>query len=539
MADDQGGDIKNEQPPFSVHERENLWSRLEKNEWELVIIGGGITGAACAREAALRGIPHLLLEADDFASATSSGSSKLIHGGLRYLQNLEFQLVYSAIRERERLQKLYAPFIQELPFVFPTYKKRKPSYRTLNFGLWIYDSFSMFRRRHRSYRGKRAQEKFPLLKPEALSGACVYTDGFSEDYRLVIELIKASARNGGSCLSRAKVKHIQTESDGRFQIQVQDQWEQGRQSKLRARHVLNCAGPFSDHLRQQLQLDPRLYLTQGVHFVVPRAKLPLETAYVLSDPDHDRILFAIPWNQICFLGTTDTAIDKPQKARASKEDLNYILDIYHQYFSLPLKQEDIVQSWAGVRPLLHPSANTTADGHSKISREHRLEEEPTNFFHLLGGKLTSHRIMAEEALNTLSKRLGMRSSKASRTHPLQEITWREPCSDHLGRTYGYHRQQVLKYDEQRQLSQKRISQDHPQLVAELIFSIRHEMTLSPLDFLRRRSNLYYQNPKEELIDAVCDFFRIENSWDEQRFRNERKRVFDSYQWDCATWKSGV
>lgn len=520
-------------PNLSFETRQECLSQLDQQTWDLVIIGGGITGAACARDAALRGVKTLLIEAEDFASGTSSGSTKLLHGGLRYLQNYEFKLVYTAIREREKLEKLYAPFVHELDFVFPTYKKLYPPRWLLGMGLTLYDSFSYFSEQHKSLNKQKAKKAFPYLQEEGLTGALVYRDDFAEDYRLVIELIKSAEKHGARCINRAAATHFDEQSDGSFVIGIRDTWDD-HDLKTRAKSVLNCAGPFSDEIRSKLKIKPSLHLTQGVHFILERKKLPIDEAYVLSDPDYDRILFAIPWNSVTYIGTTDTDVKRVQDARATHEDLKYVLSIVNKYLNAKLSESDVIHSWAAVRPLIEPEEGAS---NSKISREHQIEERPNNFFHILGGKLTSHREIAEEALDLMAKKLAWpRDCKTSKI-PLQDIAWTKKAESHLEKMYGHYAQDVRDIDQSRGLSRKQITSSHPHLVSEVIYSIHHEMVLSPIDFLRRRCSLYYEKPCIETAEAVGRILKEELRYDPTVFSREMDKTVANYKWDIEGFQS--
>lgn len=521
-------------PRFSFQEREALKSQAKSGSFDLVVIGGGATGAAAARDAALRGLKVCLLESGDFASGTSSGSSKLVHGGIRYLENFEFKLVFEAIRERERLEELYAPLVRKIPFVFPTYKNRAPSKSLLQIGLTLYDSFSFFKERHRALNLSKAKKEFPLLKDEQLTGAMLYSDSFTEDYRLVVEMIKAAHRHSAICLSRCPVRSI--EPIGKeFVLGVEDVWSEGADNfQVRASRVLNCAGPFSDEIRALLHLENRLHLTQGVHFVVKRNVLPINEAYVLPDPELDRILFAIPWGPSTYFGTTDTKIDRVEAARATQEDLNYVLKIINKHFKRKIEASDVIQSWAAVRPLIQPSKDEKSN--SKISREHQIEENPPGLYHILGGKLTSHRLMAEEAVDLICEDLNIRKSSSTKSKALQDRPWKQTTSDRLGSRYGHFAEEVKSIDEESSLKGKIIFEEALETEAELIYAIRHEMCLHPMDFLRRRSALYYQCGKLEAARRVFEVMIRELSYSPQQQEKIWQECRETYEWDQQGWQ---
>lgn len=516
---------------FSRETRSEQIGQLSDQEFDLAIIGGGVSGAACARDAALRGFKTLLVEASDFASATSSGSSKLIHGGVRYLKNYEFGLVYTAIRERERLEHLYAPFVQKIPFVFPTYKGREPNRRLLDLGLTLYDAFAFFREIHKCWGARKTKAEFPLLKDDKLTGCVVYADSFAEDYRLVIEMIKSAHRNGAMCLSRLRAEEIR-ENSGSFELSLKDELT-GRSCRTRAKKVVNCAGPFSDNIKKQLNLPPRLHLTQGVHFIVPREALPVDQAYVLSDPENDRILFAVPWKSITFLGTTDTSISSMNEAKARAIDLHYVLEVCNRYFKTQLKSSDVIQSWTAVRPLIQPEA---AESNSKISREHLIEEKPTGFFHLLGGKLTSHREMAEEIIDQVATSLGSSEACKTRKQPLQGKKWTGPDRpSHLDLSFGFDADLIREMDQNRGLQRQQVSKDFPNLVSEVIFACHYEMVISPIDYMRRRSSLYYEAPRIEIIEALASIIRKELNWSDQEMDHWMKTSLKELTADTASF----
>ncbi|MBN8555684.1 MAG: glycerol-3-phosphate dehydrogenase/oxidase [Deltaproteobacteria bacterium] len=476
---------------FSYKTRAHDLSKINSEVFDIAIIGGGVTGAAVARDAALRGLKVVLLEAGDFASGTSSGSSKLLHGGVRYLENYEFKLVRHAIHERELLKKLYAPMVKDLEFVFPTFKRKFPARWMLNIGLFLYDAFSRFRVHHKNYSAKEAAEMFPVLKSENLSGACVYIDSFAEDFRVVIELIKSAHKNSAVCLSRMKVKSFSQE--GNLQPLLVEDTLDSVIYKIRSKFVFNCSGPFSDEVRKMWNLDDALKLTQGVHFLIPREKLPINTAFVLPDPENDRILFAIPWKSSTYFGTTDTSIRDPHQARATEADLNYILSMVNKYFRSNIIRADVYQSWAAVRPLLKPAK---AESNSEISREHKIEENPKNIFHILGGKLTSHRLMAQEALDHLKNRVEMQECLTAEKSLEIDTAW-----------------------------------ESSSLEEQVKYCIENEMALMPLDFIRRRTSLYYEMPTQQIAEKVTETFAKIFEWKSEQKNQALDEILHSYTWD--------
>lgn len=471
---------------FSFKTRPELIQKLKSDFFDILVIGGGITGAAVARNAALRGLKVALVESKDFASGTSSGSSKLIHGGIRYLENFEFKLVFEAIQEREKLHALYAPYVKPLDFVFPVYKGRFPNRFMLAAGLTLYDAFCGFRHTHKTLSAKDTLKKFPFLNTHHLSGCGIYTDSFAEDYRLVIELIKSANKHGAIPVSRLQVSSIEKNTSG-FTCSLDD-LQAHQNLSVKAKRIFNCSGPFSDGIRKMVGLPPTLKLTQGVHFIVDRSKVPVDQAFVMSDPKLHRILFVIPWGTKTYLGTTDTSIDHPNEARASANDLDYVLHLFHEFFSIKLDRKDILQSWAAVRPLLAPSKGSS---NSAISRDFVIEENPKNFFHILGGKLTSHRVMAQEALNKVPE---FKQSE----DPTDKIT---------------------------------LAADNGSIVDDLEFSVHHEMVLSSMDYIRRRSSLYYLQPDPQILCQIPSRLGKILGWSSEQIESDVSLVMKEFEWD--------
>jgi len=524
---------------FSFASRQELIRELQSQAWDILVIGGGVTGAALARDARLRGLKVALLEADDFASGTSSGSTKLFHGGIRYLENYEFKLVFEAIRERENLEKLYAPFIRPLSFVFPTYRSGAVPRWKLNLGLLLYDSFSFFKQRHKNLSNAETLTRYSQLAESDLTGSCVYADSFAEDYRIVIELIKSSYRNGAICLSRMKVNRIEKNASGVFSVTASDEWSGSQSIQVKARSVFNCSGPFADRMRSLVGKPETLKLTQGIHLIVPRSVLPINEAFVFTDPALHRILFAIPWKSVTYLGTTDTSIQKVEDAQTTAADVSYVLGILNRYLKTKLTAQDVIQTWAAVRPLLKPDATVS---NSKISREHKIEEGPENYFDILGGKLTSHSVMAEEVLDLLQKKWGFSKSKTDRISLHENLS--PPPSDkeslHLYERYGRFYKDILAIDESRQLNRARLKSNSEYLVSEVIYSIHHEMCLDPIDFLRRRSSLYYETPwkssqQKGLLNELAKIFAAEISLPGEISREFEALTEKHYKWDREGW----
>ncbi len=372
--------------------------------YDLVVIGGGITGAGIARDAALRGLHVALFEKGDFASGTSSKSSKLIHGGLRYLEHGEIGLVFESVSER-RVQTRVAPhLVRPLPFLIPIYKGVRPGLEIMNVGLWIYDSLALFRapRLHKTFRGtKAALELEPQLRPDGLRGALEYYDCATDDARLVLENALDAAALGADVHTYTEVLGLERRADARVTgVRVRDRLhDQTWTAECRA--VIVAAGAWTDEVIRRFELPferPVLRRTKGVHIVLPRERLPLARAITLISPVDGRVMFAIPWRERTVLGTTDTDFTgSADEVAADADDVKYLCESGNGYFpGANLTTDDVIATWAGLRPLIAAPPNVDE---SEISREHEVFAKPDGVVVIAGGKLTTYRRMAREAVH--------------------------------------------------------------------------------------------------------------------------------------------
>ena len=375
--------------------------------YDLVVIGGGITGAGIARDAALRGMKVVLFEKGDFASGTSSKSSKLIHGGLRYLEHGEIRMVFESVSERSVQLRVAPHLVRPLPFLIPIYKGVRPGFEIMNFGLWIYDSLALFRvpRVHKAFRGTKAALGLePQLRPDNLRGAFEYYDCATDDARLVLENALDAIALGAECHTYTEVLRFDRNADRRITgVAVRDRLS-GKEWSVKSRAVILAAGAWTDEMVRRFELPigrPLLRRTKGVHIVLPRERLPLARAITLISPLDARVMFALPWRDRSVLGTTDTDYDgSPDDVAADAEDVKYLCDSGNGYFpGADLKPSDVIATWAGLRPLIAPPPKGD-DGvdESSVSREHEVFTRPDGLVIIAGGKLTTYRRMAREAV---------------------------------------------------------------------------------------------------------------------------------------------
>jgi glycerol-3-phosphate dehydrogenase len=407
--------------------RRQTWQTLDREQFDLLVIGGGITGAGIARDAALRGLKVALLDKADFGAGTSSKSSKLIHGGLRYLQHGELGLVFEAVSERTRLLKLAPHLVRPQQFLVPAYKGQFPGRMALSAGLSLYDALSKYSApgRHRVYRSRALCQREPGLRREALTGGVTYYDSITDDSRLTLENILDARANGAQVLSYARVTAFVegTGDPGGEILGVQVEGIPGpgaapdpsERATVRAKVTVNATGPWADHVLRLLQRDqpaPLLRPTKGAHVVVDASRLPVRNAVVMQTPQDHRVMFAIPWSDAdnpaasrTILGTTDTDYHgDPDRVAADAEDVDYLLTAANYYFpEAALVPKDVLATWAGLRPLVMPNAEGVKT--SSVSREHRILSRP-GLITIVGGKLTTYRRMAAQLLDEAYKQLG-------------------------------------------------------------------------------------------------------------------------------------
>jgi glycerol-3-phosphate dehydrogenase len=383
---------------FSSQSRKEALRAMKNEEFDLVIIGGGITGAGAARDAASRGMKVALVEADDFASGTSSRSSKLIHGGIRYLENLEFHLVFEALSERQRLFDMAPHLVHPLRFILPIYKTgRVPAWK-MGIGMWVYDALSLFEAPeiHRYLNKSELEQEFPDLQIRDLEGGFAYYDAYMDDDRLVLETLRSAHNFSAQAANFVRAGRLQVKNNRVTELEVEDLVAKEK-FLIKARHVISSVGPWTDDLGHKLFADwkKKLRPSKGVHLTFSRERFPLQDAVVMGA--EKRIVFAIPRHEMVIVGTTDTDFARdPAEVRTEEDDVDYLLRVIENYFpGQKIEKKDIVGSYAGVRPLIDDGSATE----SKTSREHMIWSEPVGVTFVAGGKYTTYRNMAEQTVH--------------------------------------------------------------------------------------------------------------------------------------------
>ncbi len=397
-----------------VRTREATLQRLCKESFDLVVLGGGITGCGVARDAALRGQCVALIEREDFGSGTSSKSTKLVHGGLRYLEHGQVGQVFESVNERTLLMRLARHLVRPLPFLVPRYAGDRRWLATLDLGLWAYDALCAFRnyKLHRTHFRKRTLQLEPGLREHGLSGSVLYYDCQTNDARLCIENAIDAQRLGAAVANHIEAQGLLKTAAGAIHGVAARDALTGKEFEIRARVIVNACGPWVDAVAGWVGAPPLVRPSKGVHLVVDAQRLAVHHANLILSPRDRRVMFVIPWGWgRTVLGTTDTFHDdSPEKVRAEAGDVDYLLEAANAYFpSAKLSESDVISTWAGLRPLLR----TKSGGPSAVPREHILRQQQ-GFITIAGGKLTTYRRMARQVVDRVAAQL--KTTRPSLTH---------------------------------------------------------------------------------------------------------------------------
>lgn len=385
---------------FSVEQRRRNIERMKTETFDLAIVGGGITGAGIARDAASRGMKVALVEARDFAFGTSSRSSKLIHGGIRYLENLEFGLVFEALSERKVLFEIAPHLVHPLKFVLPIYRNARVGMFKMGLGMFLYDALSLFDapEHHERLDFQETLRRLPMLQNAGLEGAYAYYDAYMDDDRLTLETHRSAFSMGAVAANYVKVVDLGTNEGRTTALLCRDEITQS-EFAVRAKHFIGSVGPWTDIFGFDVmkKWNRTLRPTKGIHITLDRNRLPLKEAVVMVDDAKKRIVFGIPRHEMIIIGTTDTDYPgDPADVHSERADIDYLMSIAHEYFpGAALTERDIMASYSGVRPLVHDSS----ESESKTSREHKIWSDPRNFTFVAGGKYTTYRHMSEQIVD--------------------------------------------------------------------------------------------------------------------------------------------
>jgi glycerol-3-phosphate dehydrogenase len=494
--------------------RADAWARLARTTFDVLVIGGGATGAGVARDAALRGLTTALVERDDFASGTSSRSSRLIHGGVRYLEYGHFHLVFEASRERRTLMRIAPHLVRPLAFTWPVYAGARVPRWKLGAGLMLYDALALFRNvsPHRRLRTTDVLAAEPALGADGLVGGAQYYDAATDDARLTLATALSAAEAGAVVLNHAPVVALTHNHAGAVHGAVVGT------TRVSARVVVNAAGPWSDTIRR---LDepaaPRSVLgTKGVHVSVPAARVGNRGAVTLLSGVDGRVMFVLPSGDQTIIGTTDTATSaSPDEVRATEADVAYLLESVNGAFpGARLRRNDVISAWAGIRPLIAASAPIDP---GSASREHAIEQSASGVITVSGGKLTTYRAMAAETVDVVEQALG-RPLTPSRTDVLPLPGGDRPAAI----------SQLAEDDPDLTMP---VVPGLPYTAAEAVYAAQAEMACTLSDVLIRRTHVAFETPDAGRAAArtVAAVLAPRLGWD----RAEITRQLERYDADAA------
>jgi glycerol-3-phosphate dehydrogenase len=537
-----------------VLERLEVNQRLQCTDYDLVIIGGGITGCGVARDAARRGLKVAVIEARDVAFGTSSRSSKLIHGGLRYLEQGQVGLVWEAVNERRILRKIAPHLVNEQGFLFPVYTTSPIKLWFLKAGLWVYEALVLFRvhKIHSSFGAKKTAAIEPLLATEGLKGTPLYWDCTTDDARLTLETALDARANGAEVATYRNVEGFVRDGEsaqGRITgVEVKDT-RTGEQFVVKGRCLVNATGPWSDRTRAMFGLQgKKLRPTKGIHVVVDAKRFPVRYAVVLHHPDDGRILFAVPWGDRTYIGTTDTDFHgDPAQVAATSKDVDYLLRSCARFFpEAQLEREDIIATWAGLRPLV----STGAEKESDVSREHEIFEEHEGVLTIAGGKITTYRRMSSEVvdrcLKVLAKRGGTPKLHPPNTHtsPLPgAVGWSSTdnheamaekamaaaqgaieadTAQHLVNQYGACGVELAAGLVGDAAASARLSADRSEVLGVVDWAVKREFAETLCDVMIRRTQFFFKDIDQGLgfVDQVAGRMSELLDWDVPRLEKE-------------------
>lgn len=517
-----------------IPSRSDMINNMSKTDYDIIIVGGGITGAGVARDATLRGFRVLLLEKGDFASGTSSMTSKMLHGGLRYLKNYEFRMVRQAALERHVHLEI-APHLAEVKeFLVPLYKWSDSPFM-LRLGLILYDLLAIPKRigKHKNMSSQKLVEKMPILRLEDLVGGALYHDVQTNDARLTLANCLSAAAGGADVINYMEMDSWET-YDGEVHVQAIDKLTDERH-KITCNYIMLCTGPWSQ-IAESKGIDyegkARIRLTRGTHIIVKK-KLRDHACFFINEDE--RPIFLIPGDDYDLIGTTDLDHDgTPDDVKPTKEEVEYIIKACSKFFpNAKYTLDDITASFAGVRPLVRKDGLKEGD----VSREHSIFHDRTNrIVTIIGGKLTTYRVMSKQALDKVVKAMGVAKGRClTKKLPLwggevdnwgtfklekideleSEFSLSKSSAKMLVKWYGsevdYFKEYLVKF------GTKLLSPDRPWVEAQVIYSCKVEFAQTPIDFLRRRTNIMFEdNNGEEILDKVIELMSIELNWDSEK-----------------------
>ncbi len=526
--------------------RAHALQNLSNEEFDVLVVGGGVTGLGVAVDAASRGLRVALLERHDFSSGTSSKSSKLIHGGLRYLQQGDVRLVYEALHERRRLRSNAPHLVQVLPFMIPIVTKdgliKKKIARALGSALWMYDLTGGWRigKFHRRLNAKAAYKHLPTMPKDRLASAYLYYDAAADDSRICIALAQTAGQLGATLANWCSVTGIEKDSSGTFLVSAQS--HEGDALTVRTKAVVNATGVWADDVRKldEGKHPSSIRPAKGVHITVPWNLVRNDIAVVIPVPRDKRSLFVVPWVpngdgtfQYTYIGTTDTGYEgSPDNPQCTKDDIDYVLRALNASITNEVTHKDVLAVWAGLRPLVKPDENESiGERTADLSRRHRVSTSASGVITVTGGKLTTYREMSEDTIDAVIDQLhlspkkyrcqtknlslhGARGYKESKSRTTQQL--------HLAQRFGTYATDIeALIAAQPDLAQPLID-GLPYLRAEAMYAVTHEMAFTLDDVLSRRTRalLFNRTAAKNAARSVAELIAPQMNWSESDINNQ-------------------
>jgi len=499
--------------------RKAILKKLKKKdrEWDIVIIGGGATGLGCAVDAASRGYKTLLLEQYDFSKGTSSRSTKLVHGGVRYLQQGDISLVFEALKERGLMFKNAPHLVRNQSFIIPTYDFWGGPFYTV--GLKVYDlmagKLGLGPSMHLSR--EEAIQALPTVEQEGLKGGVIYQDGQFDDSRMAISLALTCQDYGGTVINYCKVAGLQKEDELITGIMAIDQ-ESGEELSIKAKVVINATGVFADQIIHMDEPDKKELITpsQGIHLVLDKSFLPGDFAIMVPHTSDGRVMFAVPWHNHVVVGTTDTLVEKKSlEPVALESEIDFVLETAGRYLAKQPKRKDVLSVFAGLRPLAKPEDEKKAT--KEISRSHKILISVSGLITIVGGKWTTYRKMAEDTIEKAIMLAGLPERECITNHlPIHGFrmdidTYTDPMA-----SYGIDKEDILNLSEEEENYAGFLSEKLQIYKAQVVWAVRNEMARTVEDILARRTRALFLDARESirLAPAVAEIMASEMGRDE-------------------------
>ncbi len=513
---------------------------MNNQKYDVVVIGGGATGAGIALDATLRGFRCLLVEKNDFAEGTSSRSTKLVHGGVRYLEaavkhldKSQFDLVKEGLKERYRILKNAPHLAHSITLVTPLYKWYEIPY--IYAGLAMYDLISGKRRLGKSQIvGKDEIMKiFPSVKKEGLKGGVRYYDGAFNDARMALALLQSAQEKGCEVRNYSEVVNFGYENGKISTVEIEDKISNARY-EVQADFVVNATGAFCDAIRKIDDKEARDIVepSSGIHIVLDKKFLPNSEGLMIPKTEDGRVLFMLPWMGKCLVGTTDEESSPQEHPKVSDDDIEYLLRHMRKYFSIDISKNDILSSWAGLRPLVSLKHTDDTKG---LVREHYIEKSKSNLISIAGGKWTSYRKMAEDTVDLLVefssgknlhncstkdyKLFGSETDTVTIKEKLDRLKLEKELSEHLIKTYGT--KALVVVDFIKEYGDDKIHKNYPVAKAEIYYALKYEFVKKPLDFLVRRIGLGLidTDAAKESLFAVSSVLQKSFGWSDEVYKS--------------------